>query len=59
MIGRKPTHSFNGLKIGQKAELTGNAATYPYQYINQYQKKGGRKLELIHKDDKLFVKRIA
>ena len=59
MIGRPPEHAFNTLKIGQKTALRGKAAKYPHQFINQYNKKDGRKLKLIHDGKKLFVERIA
>lgn len=58
MIGRPPKHAFNTLEIGQKTALSGKAKKYPHQFINQYNKKDGRKLKLIHENGKLFVERI-
>lgn len=59
MIGRPSEHPFNKLEIGQKTALSGKAKKYPHQYINQYNKKDGRKLKLFREGNKLFVERIA
>lgn len=58
MIGRPPEHAFNTLEIGQKTQLKGSAKKYPHQFINQYNKKDGRKLKLIRDGKKVFVERI-
>lgn len=57
--GRPPEHPFNSLKLGETAQLKGSAKKYPYQFINQYQKKDKRKLKLIRDGNKVFVERIA
>ena len=59
MAGRKPLHDFNTLEIGEKTALLGKAKKWPHQFINQYNKRMGRKLELIKEGKKLFVERIA
>lgn len=59
VMGRPPKHAFNTLEIGQKTALSGSAKKYPYQFINQYNKKDGRKLKIIREGKKIFVERIA
>lgn len=56
--GRPPKHAFNTLEIGQKAQLKGSAASYPHQFIYQYEKKESRVLKLIRNGKKIFVERI-
>ena len=58
MIGRPPKHAFNNLEIGGKTQLSGSAKIYPHQFINQYNKKDGRKLRIIREGKKIFVERI-
>lgn len=57
--GRKPTHAFNTLKVGQKAILTGSAETYPHQFIGQFNKTKEAKLKVVRKNGKVYAERIS
>jgi hypothetical protein len=56
--GAKPKHAFNSLKLGKKAILTGSAANYPHQFINQYNKTHPEKLKIVRDGNKIYAERI-
>jgi len=56
-LGRKPKHAFNTLEIGERAILSGKAKTYPYQFINQFNKTKVAKLRIIKDGKKIFAER--
>jgi hypothetical protein len=58
-LGRKPKHAFNTLEIGEKALLTGSAKTYPYQFVNQFNKTKDAKLRIIKEGKRIFAERYA
>lgn len=58
-VGRKPKHAFNSLEIGERALLKGKAATYPYQFIGQYNRTRDEKLKIVRDGKKIFAERIS
>lgn len=53
--GRKPIHKFNTIEVGERAELTGLAAKWPYQYTANSKKK----FKILRKNSKVFAFRIS
>lgn len=57
--GRKPKHAFNSLEIGQRALLKGKAATYPHQFIGQFNRTRDEKLKIVREGNKIFAERTV
>ncbi len=58
-MGRKIKILTDGLKIGHKIELKGVAKKFKWQYLNNFNKRGEEKFELLSGEEKVFVRRIS
>jgi len=58
-VGAKPKHSFNSLKLGERAILKGSAKKYPHQFIYQYNKNHNEKLAIINQGGQIYAERIV
>jgi|LakMenE01Jun11ns_1017448.scaffolds.fasta_scaffold9844692_5 hypothetical protein len=54
--GRKAIHKFNTIEVGQRCELVGSAAKWPYQYIGRLTDK---KFKIEREGKKIFAVRVT